>query len=362
MEETRNSASKIEKEEEDNEETMAEIEIWNYIFGFSIMGTVKCAIELGIADAIHNHHQGLMTLSELSSAVGCTHPSYLYRIMRLLVHQKIFKEKPTGQGAIGYTNTPLSRRLLRRGENSMADFILMESSPMMLAPWQCLSNHVRGISNNSVFEEAHGGDHLWKYTAENPGDSKLFSDAMSCDARALIPRVIKGCPELFDGVKSLVDVGGGNGTTLRLLVKAFPWINGINLDLPHVASVAPECDGATHVGGDMFEYVPKADAVIIKWVLHDWNDKECIQILKNCKDAIPKEKGKVIILDAVVDQSKDDKYEGVKLMLDMIIMAHTNTGKERTLNEWDSILMEAGFSHYVINSIPAVQSVIVAFP
>ncbi|XP_050205138.1 acetylserotonin O-methyltransferase-like [Mercurialis annua] len=361
MEETRISDSKVEKLEEENEEAQAEIQIWKYIFGFSILGTVKCAIELGIADAIENHHQGLMTLSELASAVGCTDPSYLFRIMRLLVHQKFFKERSTIGCTTGYANTPLSRRLLRRGENNMADFILLENSPPMLAPFQCLSNHVRGTSDKSIFEEANG-ENLWKFTEANPDQSKLFSDAMSNDARVLIPKVIKGCPEVFDGITSLVDVGGGDGTTIGLLVKAFPWINGINFDLPHVAFVAPECDGVTHVGGDMFEYVPKADAIIFKWILHDWNDEDCIKILKKCKEAIPKDKGKVIILDAVIGQPKDDKFEGLKLMLDMIMMAHTIKGKERTLSEWDSILMEAGFSHYVINSIPAVHSVIVAFP
>ncbi|XP_050205136.1 acetylserotonin O-methyltransferase-like [Mercurialis annua] len=367
MEETRISDSKIEKEEEEaNEEAEAEVEIWNYIFGFCNMATVKCAIELGIADAIDNHHQGLMTLSELSSAVGCTDPSYLYRVMRLLVHQKIFKEKATVHGTTGYAHTPLSCRLLRRGDNtnSMADFVLVESSPAMLAPLQCLSNLVRvNTKNNSAFEEIHGvGNQFWKYAVANPGHSKLFTDALSSDARVVIPRIIEMCPEVFDGVKSLVDVGGGNGTTIGLLVKAFPWIKGINFDLPHVASVAPECDGVTHVGGDMFAYVPKVDAVIMKWILHDWNDEECIKILKKCREAIPKDKGKVIILDAVIGQPNEDKFEGVKLMLDIVIMAHTNTGKERTSSEWNSILVKAGFSHYVIKSIHAIYSIIVAFP
>ena len=73
----------------------------------------------------------------------------------------------------------------------------------------------------------------------------------------------QGCPGLFDGLSSLVDVGGGNGTTIKLLVKACPWLQGINFDLPHVVSVAAEISGVEHVGGDMFESVPKADAAFI---------------------------------------------------------------------------------------------------
>ena len=59
-------------------------------------------------------------------------------------------------------------------------------------------------------------------------------------------------------------MGGGNGTTLRLLVEACPWIRGINFDLPHVVSDAQKSARIENVGGDMFDCIPKGDAVIIK--------------------------------------------------------------------------------------------------
>ena len=238
------------------EDGIAEVDIWNYVFGFVNMAVVKCAIELGIADAIENHGSP-MTLSELTTALGCE-PSRLYRIMRFLVHYQIFKEEPISQDSIGYTLTPLSRRLVRHGEKSMAALILLESSPAMLAPWHTLSARVLD-SGTSPFEAANGKD-IWSYAEANPGHSKLINDAMACDARVAVPAIIEGCPEVFDGIESLVDVGGGNGTALTMLVKAFPWVRGINFDLPHVVAVAPKFDGIENVGGDMFESVPKADA------------------------------------------------------------------------------------------------------
>ncbi|KAJ6310905.1 hypothetical protein OIU76_015595 [Salix suchowensis] len=116
----------VTKKEEDEEEAQAEVEIWKYLFGFTNMAVVKCAIELGIADAIENN-ECPMTLSELSSSLGCA-PSSLYRIMRFLVHHNIFKEKPCSHGATAYVQTALSRRLLKKGEKSMADLLLFESS------------------------------------------------------------------------------------------------------------------------------------------------------------------------------------------------------------------------------------------
>ena len=239
------------------EDARAEVDIWNYVFGYVKMAVVKCAIELGIGDAFENHGSPMMTLSELSTTLGCE-PSRLYRIMRFLVHYQIFKEEPISQDSIGFSLTPLSRRLIRRGEKSMAALFLLESNPAMLASYHSLSARVLE-SGNSPFEAANGKD-IWSYAEANPGHSKLIDEAMACDARVAVPAVIEGCPEVFDGLGSLVDVGGGNGTALSMLVKAFPWIRGINFDLPRVVAVAPKSDGIENVGGDMFESVPKADA------------------------------------------------------------------------------------------------------
>ena len=103
----------------------------------------------------------------------------------------------------------------------------------------------------------------------------------------------------------------------------------------------------------------------MQWVLHDWADDECINILRNCREAIPKDKGKVIIIEAVIEEGVDterDKLEYVRLMLDMVMMAHTNKGKERTSKEWAYVLTEAGFTRHTIKRIKAVQSVIEAYP
>ncbi|KAH1040462.1 hypothetical protein J1N35_042205 [Gossypium stocksii] len=236
---------------------------------------------------------------------------------------------------------------------------LLESKPTWLAPWHSFSTRVLETGNDiSPFEAANGKD-PWSYFETNPGHSQLFNDAMACDTRLTVPAIIKGCLEVFDGVESLVDVGGGTETALSLLVKAFPRIRGINFDLPHVVAVPPKSGSIENVGGDMFMSIPNADAAFImfstffpfiiwsyminpysihcklQWVLHDWDDEECIKILKKCREAIPEDKGKVIIVEAVLEEDKEGNELGfVGLMLDMAMMAHTDKGKERTLKEW----------------------------
>ncbi|KAJ9550383.1 hypothetical protein OSB04_014428 [Centaurea solstitialis] len=335
----------------------AQQEIWKFILGFTPTAVVKCAIELRIPDILENHETPI-TLADLASEIGCNQSS-LYRIMRFLIHYKIFQEKPVSEtSVVGYALTPLSRLLTRHGENSMADLVLLESTPVMLAPWQNLSAWV--LDNKQLpFDAAHGTD-LWGFTAGNPEHSKIFDAGMACDARVGVAAVIAGCPEVFEGLKTMVDVGGGDGTALRLIVEACPWIHGINFDLPHVVAAAPATRGVEHVGGSMFDYVPKADATYFMKVLHDWTDEDCIEILKKCREAIPQDTGKVIIVDNVIGQKEDHEYVG--LMIDMVMIAHTTNGKERTLKEWSYLFHEAGFTRYTIKRLQTYHSVMEVYP
>ncbi|KAI3867346.1 hypothetical protein MKW98_001780 [Papaver atlanticum] len=60
------------------------------------------------------------------------------------------------------------------------------------------------------------------------------------------------------------DVGGGIGTSVSKIVAKYRSISGINFDLPHVISVAPQYPGVEHVEGDMFEELPKAQNMLLK--------------------------------------------------------------------------------------------------
>ncbi|XP_010526871.1 PREDICTED: (R,S)-reticuline 7-O-methyltransferase-like [Tarenaya hassleriana] len=346
--------------EEEDEEAKASTEIWRYVFGFTDMAVVKCAIDLKIPEAIENHTSQPVTLADLSTAVSSSPPPLLRRIMRFLAHRGIFKEVLTKDGIVGYLNTPLSRLMMSK---SMAPFILLETTPVMLAPWLNLSSVVSAVSGEGSppFDAAHGKD-VWAYAAENPGHSEIINQAMACDARRVVPAVAGACADVFNGASTVVDVGGGNGEALGILVKAFPWVKGLNFDLPHVVEAAEKFDGVENVGGDMFDSVPNADVVFIKWVLHDWGDEEYVKILKKCREAIPKEEGKVVIVEAVVgEKKKGDRLEYARLMLDMVMMAHTTRGRERTSEEWDHVLTAAGFARYEIRDINDVQSVVVAY-
>jgi caffeic acid 3-O-methyltransferase len=107
--------------------------------------------------------------------------------------------------------------------------------------------------------------------------------------------------------------------------------------------------GVEHVGGDMFESVPSGDAIFMKWILHGWNDSECLTILRNCFNALPASGGKVIVVESVLPdlvlQSELGAGPKVALCMDLMMLSYASVGaKERTLHEFRQIAKAAGFT------------------
>ena len=102
--------------------------------------------------------------------------------------------------------------------------------------------------------------------------------------------------------------------------------------------------------------------ILLQWVLHDWSDEHCIKILKNCRKAISEKIGKVIIVDIVLEKDNNDLFDETRMVFDLLMMAHTSGGKERTELEWKKLLKEGGFPSYKIIKIPTMPSIIEAYP
>lgn len=99
-------------------------------------------------------------------------------------------------------------------------------------------------------------------------------------------------------------------------------------------------------------------------ILHGWSDEECLKILKKCKEAISRkgEGGKVIIIDLVINEKKDEhELTETKLLFDMLMM-YVSRGKERTEKEWEDLFLKAGFGRYKITPVLGLRSLIEVYP
>ncbi|XP_073138341.1 caffeic acid 3-O-methyltransferase 1-like [Henckelia pumila] len=149
----------------------------------------------------------------------------------------------------------------------------------------------------------------------------------------------------FEGLRTLVDVGGGNGATLGIIISKYSSIRGINFDSLEVIRTAPTYE-VEHISGDMFVQVPKGDAIILKAVLHNWDAEKCVKLLKNCYEALPK-KGKVIVLEHILQEIPGtDVYSQQGSLWNIVILSMN--GKERTKGEYEAMAMEAGFAEFKV--------------
>ncbi|XP_042462440.1 trans-resveratrol di-O-methyltransferase-like [Zingiber officinale] len=361
----------------DQEVTMAELvrghgHLWNIIFGYVNSMALKCAAELGIADEIHRHGQRLplsVLLTKLS--IPPSRADSFRRLMRLLVHSGLFASSTArDEEEEAYALTPISASFLVTSKaDNMSPFVLTILDPILVDPGHCLSRWFTSSAEPpSAFDLFHGKS-IFELTGNNPEFNVNYNLGLAADARFMAKLILKQCGnDVFRGLRSLVDVGGGTGVLAIAIADAFPQIKCAVFDLPHVVSSLQGNPTVAAIAGNMFEFVPPADAVILKWILHDWNDEDCVRILKNCKKAIPakEEGGKVIIIEMVTqleneeDGSNHDETTKAQLLLDVYVRA-VYPGKERSEAEWKSIFMAAGFSDYTISPISGLRSLIQLF-
>ncbi|KAK1312862.1 Trans-resveratrol di-O-methyltransferase [Acorus calamus] len=317
--------------------------------------SLKCAVELGIFDIIDAGDGKPITHSMLVSKLSIHHSKsdHLRRMMHVLVQSGFFATQRHDNGEDAYLPTAFSRYF---ASNKIIGFLGLD--PLMLTPWNHLSEWFRG-DEPTPFHTAYG-ESMWDLMARRPRLQTIFNEEMARDTRVMMGLVITECRGVFEGVKTLVDVGGNTGASARMISNAFPHIQCTVLDQPHIVAAAAKDDARVkYVGGDMFDHIPSADVIFLKWILHDWDEDECVMILKKCKEAIPsrEEGGKVILAEMVMGVEKGTETQPL-WDVGMMLLG----GKERDEFEWHKIFSSAGFTDYKITPILGMRSIIEVYP
>ncbi|XP_062224737.1 acetylserotonin O-methyltransferase 1-like [Phragmites australis] len=344
-------------------------ELQNHLLGYVKSMALKCAVDLGIPNAIYRRG-GAATLAEIATDTA-VHPAKvpdLQRVMELLSTSGIFSatagEDSGGFGVVVYGLTTASRFLV--GWRNLSPMVPFLVSPVVVSSFFSMCDWFRSepAAAGSLFELAHGcsqRDMAGKDAALN----SALNDYVVADSQLFLEVIILDKGRIFRGLSSLIDVGGGHGAATQIIARAFPRIKCTVLDLPHVVGQVTACDGELHfIAGDMFESIPPADAVLLKNILHEWGDEDCVKILQRCKEAIPSRHagGKVIIIDMVRGSAKGDSKISEMEAIQNMFMMHVN-GMERGENEWKKIFSDAGFSaDYKIMPILGPLSVIEIYP
>ncbi|KAI9180868.1 hypothetical protein LWI28_008886 [Acer negundo] len=332
------------KEEDDDEE---EEETYSYAMQLSMSVVLPMAmhtaIELGVFEIIAKAGPGVkLSAPEIAAQTPTRNsnaPMMLDRILRLLVSHRVL-DCSVFQGERQYGLAPVSKYFVRNQDGiSLGSFMALPQDNVFLDSWSQLKNAI--LEGGIAFNRVHGM-HLFDYAATDSRFSEVYNNAMFSHTTIVMNRILESYKGFVD-MKKLVDVGGGLGITLATITSKYPHILGVNFDLPHVIQRAPSFPGVEHVGGDMFQSIPKGDAIFMKWILHCWDDDHCLRLLKNCYEAIPDD-GKVIVLNAVISELPETSDAARETsLLDVLLLTRDSGGKERTKPEFIALATGAGF-------------------
>ena len=304
----------------------------NLTIGHWVARLIYVAAKLKLADLLKD---GPRTTAQLATATGVQAPG-LYRILRTLASVGVFAETKGGR----FKLTPLAATLRSDVPGSMRAWAIMANEKYTWDSWMDL---LHGVKTGEIpFVKAHGV-HPFEYLEKHPDDLAVFGESMTSLSATENPAIAAAYK--FSAIRTLVDVGGGHGSLLAAILKANPKLKGVLFDQPSVIARAQKDQHVTAKGiaerctlesGSFFEAVPAGDAYIMKYILHDWNDEQCVKILANCRAAM-NEKGRVLVVDNVIPAGNDPSW-GKLVDIQMLVIG----GRERTKKEFAAMFAKAG--------------------
>jgi SAM-dependent methyltransferase len=310
---------------------------------------IYVAAKLGIADLLRNGPQSCVALA---TSTGSDAPS-LFRLMRALSSVGIFAHVGKGRFAL----SPLAECLQTDVHGSLRAMLITIGE----IHYQACGSLLHSVQTGSPAFNTVFGASLFDYLQQNVDAADAFNQGMANVSSLLAYAVLMAYD--FAGISSIVDVGGGQGKLLEKILQFTPDITGTLFDTASTIERVEQGFGndawsrrCSYVIGDFFTSVPQgADAYLLCGVIHDWDDRRAIRILRNCRRAMT-EKGRLLIVDMVVP---DTDAMSFSKLLDLNMLAMTG-GRERTKAEFQALLNAADYKVTRIIPTMAPQSIIEA--
>ena len=312
------------------------------LLGYRNTQLLYVAAKLGLSDLVADTPK---RSADLAPALG-VHPQALHRVMRGLALLGVLAEHDDGRFSLG----PLGRHLLAGAPDGTA------GAPGSLRTEALIHGEefyrTWGSLLSSVETGAPASRHLygtstWEHRAAHPELNEHFNRFMAAMTGQVAAAVLAAYD--FSPYRTLVDVGGGHGALLAPILRAHPHLEGVLFDQPHVlagarayleaAGVAARC---RLVAGDFFAAVPPgADAYLLKWIIHDWDDDRAVAILRTCRAAIGGGAGKVLLVERLLPARAAQAPGTIYGDLTMLVV---EGGRERTEAEYRALLAAAGLA------------------
>ena len=310
--------------------------------------------ELAIPDVIGD---GAKSAQEVALALAA-HEPWVLRLMRAAASLGVLRARDDGT----FENTLLGSALRSDTPMSVRALGVLVNEPFHYMAWGELA---RGVRTGEVpFERAHGRT-FFEHLRQHPAANASFAAWMTQTSAVVTAAVLASYD--FSNARTIVDVGGGQGALLGAVLGVAPRARGILYDTPDVVrdtaplDVLGVRDRCEVIGGDFFESVPAGgDLLMLKTVLHDWDDDACVAILRRCRESVGDTAGaRLLILESVLP-ADCSPHPGFGMDINMLVLNHG--GRERTGPEFAGLLAEAGFHAERTITIPGPLSIVEATP
>lgn len=329
------------------EQRAAARELVELIGGNWATQAIGVAARLALADHVA---AGAADVPSLARACGCD-ASALRRLLRGLAALGVLRLDDDGRCSLTAAGE-LLRRDAALGLSAHAQWW----SQQAWGVWSDLLGSVR--TGQSARQRRHGQkgfDHL----AADAGSAQLFHRSMA-ELTRLVAADLASCAAMPEaGV--VMDLGGGHGELLAEVLRRRPGLRGVLFDLDHAAAGAQAhlreagvAARAAVASGDFFAALPgPVDAVLLKSVLHDWNDHDAVRILQGARSALAPD-GRVLIIERVMPGRVEDRPDHRTAARSDLNMLVGLGGLERTVDDYDALLSAAGLSRR--RMLPAVAA------
>lgn len=230
--------------------------------------------------------------------------------------------------------------------------------------------------NTCAFTLEHAPKHtsfFSDFLPAHPDKATQFSDAMTASSAFSDEAVCRD----FDWSRftKIVDLGGSNGSFLEKALHRYPNVRGLLFDLPNVIEEArvewSKKDGAASArlefsSGDFFEAdtvptVGSGEVAVLRNVLHDWPEEDCVRILSNVRQTMASGGRLVLVEVGLATNGRGHVLEQARSSLDMLMMTMFE-GKERTRAELTKIVELAGYELVKIAETRSIFQVLEAKP
>lgn len=311
--------------------------VTDLIFGRWKSQTLHAGVELGVFDAVANYPKHAVEIADqldLDRDRG-------YRLFRALSSLGLLEETESRR----FSHTPAGELLQADHPMSLRGVARLEEGPTHYDIWKHLPAIVREGGPTGFQREF--GHPIFEHAEADPDYAERFNEAMTSLSR--IESAWVG--DLLEGVElteydHVCDVGGGHGHLLCSLLQDADGTEGTVLELPtvvqdntrHWHEPMDVADRVEFVAGDFFETVPEADAYLLKHILHDWSDEECVEILSGIREAA--EDGARLYNCEHVVPGPSEPHLGKLFDVHMMVVS---TGRERTEEEYAELYEAAGF-------------------